>query len=50
MLQLWLFTSTLEGLVAGKTAMALPALLASAVILAVNVWMLWGVNRLEEMD
>jgi hypothetical protein len=47
-LQLWLFVATLENLLAGHTAMAVPAAIASVVILAVNIWMLRGVFRLDE--
>ena len=46
-LQLWLFVAVLENMLAGHTAMAIPAALASVVILLVNVWMLRGVYRLD---
>ena len=46
-LQLWLFVAVLENMLAGHTAMAVPAAIASAVILLVNVWMLRGVFRLD---
>ena len=48
LLQLWLFVSTLEGLIGGHSRMAIPAAIASAVIFVVNVWMLRGLNKLEE--
>ncbi|MEQ1822173.1 MAG: DUF6755 family protein [Fimbriimonadaceae bacterium] len=47
LLQLWLFVSVLEGLIAGKGAMAIPAAIASAVLFFVNVWMLRGLQRLD---
>jgi hypothetical protein len=50
LLQLWLFVSVLEGIVAGRTRMAVPALFGSLVIFAINVWMLRGVYRLEGSD
>jgi hypothetical protein len=46
-LQLWLFVSTLENLIDGRTQMAIPAAIASMVCLAVNVWMLIGLQRLD---
>lgn len=45
MLQLWLFTSVLEGLLDGRVGMAIPAALASAGLFAVNLWMLRGVYK-----
>lgn len=45
MLQLWLFASVLEGILEGKSAMALPAAFASLGLFAVNVWMLRGIQR-----
>ena len=48
-LQLWLFVSTLENLIDGKPAMAIPAAIASLVCLGVNIWMLLGVKRLERL-
>lgn len=50
MLQLWLFVSVLEALIAGRTAMAVPGAAASALILAINVWMIRGVYRMEDME
>ena len=46
-LQLWLFVSVLENLIARKPAMAIPAAIASVVCLAVNIWMLAGIGRME---
>jgi len=47
LLQLWLFVAVLENYLAGRRAMAIPAALASAAILAVNGWMLRGVYRVN---
>ena len=46
-LQLWLFVATLENILAGHIGMAIPASVASAVILAANVWMLAGIYRMD---
>lgn len=43
MIQLWLFVAVLEAALAGRTGVAIPAAVASLVILALNVWMLRGV-------
>ena len=48
LIQLWLFVSVLENLLAGQLQMALPAALASVVILFVNVWMLFGISKMEK--
>lgn len=48
LIQLWLFVSVLENLLAGDEQMAIPAAVASAVILAVNVWMLRGILFMEK--
>ncbi len=48
LIQLWLFVSVLENLLAGQLQMALPAALASVVILFVNVWMLYGISKMEK--
>lgn len=45
MLQLWLFTSVLEGLIHGRVGMALPAAIASVGLFTVNLWMLRGITR-----
>lgn len=47
LIQLWLFVSVLDNLLAGDFKMAAPAALASIAILAVNVWMLWGIKRMD---
>ena len=46
-LQLWLFLSALDGLLAGNPGMALPGAVVSAACLAVNTWMLLGVERTD---
>lgn len=48
LIQLWLFVSVLENLLAGNEQMAIPAAVASIVILAVNVWMLRGMLIMEK--
>lgn len=45
LLQLWLLVSVLEGTIRGKTAMAIPAAVASVGLLVVNLWMLRGLSR-----
>lgn len=50
LLQLWLLVAVLENLIAGRTTMAIPAAIASAVILAINVWMLVGLQKLERQE
>lgn len=47
LIQLWLFVSVLENLLAGDLKMAIPAAITSIVILAVNVWMLRGIKHIE---
>ncbi len=44
LLQLWLFVSVLEGLIGGRSGMALPAAVASVALFGVNIWMLRGVT------
>jgi hypothetical protein len=46
-LQIWLFTATLENMLAGKPAMAIPAAAASLACAAINVWMLVGLYRVD---
>lgn len=46
-IQIWLFVMVLENLLAGRTAMVIPAAVASLVILAVNIWMMRGVMFLD---
>ena len=47
-LQIWLFTATLENLLARKFAVAIPAAVVSLICAGVNVWMLIGLYRLEK--
>ena len=47
-LQIWLFTATLENLLAEKFAVAIPAAVVSLICAGVNVWMLIGLYRLEK--
>lgn len=46
-LQLWLFVAVLDNVLAGHTAMAIPAAIASAVILLINIWMLAGIYQMD---
>ena len=48
LIQLWLFVSVLENMLAGDLKMAVPAAIASVVILLVNIWMLRGVGKMEQ--
>ena len=45
-LQILLFVMVLEHLIAGNVSPAVPAALASLGIMAINIWMLRGVQRL----
>ena len=45
--QLWLFVSALEGILSGRTQMIVPGAILSVVCLAVDVWMLLGINRVD---
>lgn len=47
LIQLWLFVSVLENIIAGHAPMAIPAAVISVVIALVNGWMLWGLFYLE---
>lgn len=47
LIQLWLFVSALEGILANETGMVLPAAGVSLVCLAINTWMLVGINRTD---
>lgn len=47
LLQLWLFVSALEGILAHETGMAIPSAIVSLVCLAINTWMLVGVERMD---
>jgi hypothetical protein len=46
-LQLWLLTATVNGVLGGDTATSLPAALASLVCLGANLWLLRYVYRLD---
>ncbi len=48
LLQLWLFVSVLEGLIGGRSEMALPAAIASIALFGVNFWMLRGITRMRK--
>lgn len=50
LIQLWLFVSVLENLIGGDEQMAVPAAIASLVILGVNWWMLRGILYMEKSD
>jgi hypothetical protein len=47
LLQLWLFVSALEGILAGEPGMADPAAIVSLVCLGINTWMLIGVEKTD---
>jgi hypothetical protein len=47
-LQLWLFTATMNAYLGGDTSILLPAALASLVCLGLNVGLLRYLNALEE--
>jgi hypothetical protein len=49
-LQLWLFVSALEQILAGRSEMAAPAAAISFICLGVNIWMLVGIGRMERSD
>lgn len=46
-LQLWLFTATMNAFLGGDTGILLPAALASLVCLGLNVGLLWHLYGLE---
>jgi len=46
-LQLWLFTATMNAYLGGDTAILLPAAIASLVCLGLNVGLLWYLYGLE---
>ena len=46
-LQLWLFTATVNAYLGGDSAILLPAALASLVCLLLNVGLLWYLYRLD---
>ena len=47
-LQLWLFTATVNAFLGGDSAILLPAALASLVCLGLNVGLLWYLYGLEK--
>jgi hypothetical protein len=46
-LQLWLFTATMNAYLGGDAAILIPAALASLVCLLLNLGLLWYIYRLE---
>ncbi|GMV90205.1 MAG: hypothetical protein AMXMBFR81_31350 [Chthonomonas sp.] len=51
LLQLWLFVSVLEGQIGGGAKeMAVPGAAVSVAILAVNIWMLLGIRRMDASE
>ena len=46
-LQLWLFTATVNAYLGGNTAILLPAALASLLCLLLNAGLLWYLYRLD---
>ena len=47
-LQLWLFTATMDAALRGESGILVPVALASFVCLLLNVGLLWYVYRLDE--
>jgi hypothetical protein len=47
LIQLWLFVSVLENMLAGDIRMAIPAAVSSGVILLANIWMLRGIDKMD---
>ena len=47
MLQLWLFTATMNAYLGGDTRVVLPAALASLLCLGLNAGLLWYLSRLQ---
>ncbi len=47
MLQLWLLTATMNAFLGGESAVIVPALLASAVCLLLNLGLLWYLYGLD---
>lgn len=46
-LQLWLFTATMEAYLSGDHAILLPAAIASVICLALNVGLIWYIYQLD---
>ncbi len=47
LIQMWLFTATLDNFLEGKWNNALPAAAVSLACLGINAWMLIGLGRME---
>jgi hypothetical protein len=47
LIQMWLFTSTLEALIDGKAETLVPAAAVSVGCLIINIWILVGLTRME---
>lgn len=50
LLQLYLFVSVLESILAGKLSTSIPAAVFSLLILVVNIWMFIGLRRVERQS
>ena len=48
LLQLWLLSSALSGILAGRPQMAVPAAVVSLGCLVINTWMLIGIYRIDD--
>ena len=46
-IQLWLFVSILESALDGQATFAVQKAIVSAIVFAVNLWMLKGVQRMQ---
>lgn len=47
LIQLWIFVSALEGILAGEMRMVVPGAVVSLICLGVNTWMLLGVRKVD---
>ena len=47
---MWLFVATLNNFLDGRYEVAIPAACVSLLCLAVNVWMLVGLGRMEHSE
>lgn len=50
LIQMWLFVATLNNFLDGRYEVAIPAACVSLLCLAVNVWMLVGLGRMEHSE
>ena len=50
LLQLYLFVSVLESILAGKISTSIPAAVFSLIILVVNIWMYIGLRKVERQS